>query len=202
MSEKLDKKPEVNTPEENLENVFEGAVNWNRFGGTNWQTPYKRDFCKRLVQYFNVGLGKFVASGIAGEKFVPETPPHFSKFARKIGVTEKTLYEWTEIYPEFKVAMDMANEMRNEVLKDNSLLGNYDTKIAAMFIHHYTEIKDKAVPPPIPQGLPIVFIDGINRFLEQRGEKPIALPGIEDAEVVEVQTEVAKDFKKFREEKK
>lgn len=194
--------------EERLDKVFDGSVDWRKFGG-NWQTPYKKEFCRRLVQFFNIELGHYVSGGIHGEKYVPHTPPHFTKFAREIGVTEKRLYEWAELYPEFKVAMDMALDMRNEVLKDNSLLGHYEAKVANLFLEHYAGVKPKSDGQQ-PSMLPVVFMDSFNRFLEQRGEKPIALPGIEDAEAKEVEkapsakpvvSGMGKDFKKFSEDR-
>lgn len=196
--------------EKRLESVFDKDVNWSKFGG-NWQTPFKREFCRRLIQYFNIELGKFVNGGMHGDRFVPNTPPHFTKFAREIGITEKRLYEWAEIYPEFKVAMDMATDMRNEVLKDNSLLGNYESKTAHLFLEHYAGIKPKAEAPQMAV-LPVGFVDGFNRFLEQRGEKPIALPevDVQEAEVKEPEkvpvakptvSGMGKDFKKFHEDR-
>lgn len=86
-------------------------------------------------------------SGAVSEKirYVPNTPPHFSEFARKIGVTTRTLKAWCRAHPEFKDAYDQCQEILEEFLIDNGLVGAYGA-IAMKFVAvNRSKMKDKSV---------------------------------------------------------
>lgn len=86
-------------------------------------------------------------SGAVSEKirYVPNTPPHFSEFARKIGVTTRTLKRWASKYPEFRDAYEQCQEIFEEFLIDNGLTGSYGA-IAMKFVAvNRSKMKDKVV---------------------------------------------------------
>lgn len=86
-------------------------------------------------------------SGAVTEKvrYVPNTPPHFSEFARKIGVTTRTLKRWASKHPEFRDAYEQCQEIFEEFLIDNGLTGSYGA-IAMKFVAvNRSKMKDKVV---------------------------------------------------------
>ena len=79
------------------------------------------------------------------ERFVPNTPPHFSEFARSIGVTTRTLNRWAREHPEFREAYQVCQEIFEEFLIDNGLMGSYGA-IAMKFVAvNRSKMKDKQV---------------------------------------------------------
>lgn len=76
-------------------------------------------------------------------KVVPNTPPHFSEFARKIGVTSQTLKNWAKKYPGFKVAYQQCQEILEEFLIDNGLTGAYGAVAMKFVAVNKTSMKDK-----------------------------------------------------------
>lgn len=182
--------------EERGESVFSGGkIDWRKMGITT--LPYSIDYCDKLMKYFDTSLGELIKG-----RFQANPMPHFSKFARSIGTTEEILNHWATIFPEWKFAMQLARDMRDEVLKDNALLGRYDSGVAKLFLSHFAGIKEKAEPPALT-GLSLAFAQGINHYLKQRGEEPIVLPGVEEADYTEVVEEkpvsdAGASFKEFR----
>ena len=86
-------------------------------------------------------------SGAVTEKVreVPATPPHFSEFARKIGVTTRQLKKWARDHEDFREAYETCQEIFEEFLIDNGLTGSYGA-IAMKFVAvNRTKMKDKVV---------------------------------------------------------
>lgn len=199
---------DAETPAERLDRVFSNQkLDWSKF--TEKRLPYDKKYCQKLIDFFSVGLGSESAGYLGAKIFKANPLPHLSAFAREIGTDEDTLNYWATIFPEWKAAMQMATDMRNELLKDNALLGNYDSKVATLFLGHYAGIKDKVEVVP-STGMPIEFMDKFDKYLQQRGEKPVlrTLPNTEEAEFTDVKpkeapavTEKGKAFKEFREKR-
>ncbi len=197
---------DAETPGERLDRVFSHQkLDWSKF--TEKRLPYDKKYCQKLIDFFSVGLGEEKVGYLGASSFKANPLPHLSAFARQIGTDEDTLNYWATIFPEWKAAMQMATDMRNELLKDNALLGNYDSKVATLFLGHYAGIKDKTEAPPNSGQLPLIFAQTFDRYLEQRGEPPVKLPApdVQDAEIVEPEapmppppvSEMGKEFKEF-----
>ncbi len=91
---------------------------------------YRSRYCKEIIEYF----GGFNEKGI----------PQLSKFARKVGVTLRTLENWKEKYPKFHDACEECIAIRDEILIDGGLMGRYNPQITK-FILENAKKKDEAV---------------------------------------------------------
>lgn len=114
---------------------------------------YHPGYCEQMIEYFDRPKMKEIIdsytwkSGAVSEKsrFVPNTPPHFSEFARSIGVTTRTLNKWARENPEFRNAHQICQEILEEFLIDNGLVGAYGA-IAMKFVAvNRSKMKDKQV---------------------------------------------------------
>ena len=114
---------------------------------------YHPGYCTEMVAWFDkpkVTETKDTytwKSGAVTEKVrkIPTSPPHFSAFARSIGVTTRTLKRWAAQHPEFGEAFETCNEILEEFLIDNGLSGNYGA-IAMKFVAvNKTKMRDKVV---------------------------------------------------------
>lgn len=114
---------------------------------------YHPGYAEQMLQWFDRPKTKKVydsytwKSGAVSEKerFVPNTPPHFSEFARSIGVTTRTLKKWARDHQEFRDAYQACEEILEEFLIDNGLVGAYGA-IAMKFVAvNRTKMKDKVV---------------------------------------------------------
>lgn len=76
---------------------------------------------------------------------IPATPPHFTEFARTIGVSNKKLKAWCRKYPEFADAYEMCEEIYEEFLIEHGLMGNYGAIMAKFVAVNKTKMKDKVV---------------------------------------------------------
>jgi len=114
---------------------------------------YHPGYAEQMVRYFDKPKVKKIydtytwKSGAVSEKerFVPATPPHFSEFARSIGVTTRTLKRWAAQHEEFREAYITCEEIYEEFLIENGLTGAYGA-IAMKFVAvNKTKMKDKVV---------------------------------------------------------
>ena len=81
---------------------------------------YKRSYCAEMVSYFENYSGKGI--------------PEFSKFARKIGVTTRTLENWVKKYPKFGEAYEICSEIKDERMKDGGLCGSYNSRVVIFLL--------------------------------------------------------------------
>lgn len=97
-------------------------------------TLYDPKYCEMLTDFFSVDYSEDkVIAKVSGKndyerEEVKETGlplPMFGQFARKIGVSRDTIYEWAKVYPEFSDAMKRAKVMQEEMLVSNALKGLY-----------------------------------------------------------------------------
>lgn len=133
---------------------------------------YHPGYCQQMLDWFDKPKTQVITdtytwkSGAVSEKerHVPATPPHFSEFARSIGVSTRRLKIWARDHEEFREAYVMCEEILEEFLIDNGLTGAYGA-IAMKFVAvNRTKMKDKVVTEN-------VTLD-INKVLDQiaRGE--------------------------------
>jgi len=139
---------------------------------------YQPAYCEMMIEYFDKPKAKRIVdyytwkSGAVSEKerFVPNTPPHFSEFARTIGVTAKKLEYWASQHPEFALAYDQCQEILEEFLIDNGLTGAYGA-IAMKFVAvNRSSMKDKQVTENIA-------VD-INKVLDQIADGKVRPGGL------------------------
>lgn len=139
---------------ENHPTVAESNTSFQPVAGEPVQPgEYHPGYIDQMLQYFDRPKMKEIIdtytwrSGSVSEKsrFIPNTPPHFSEFARKIGVTTRRLKQWCREYPEFREAYEQCQEIFEEFLIDNGLTGSYGA-IAMKFVAvNRSKMKDKQV---------------------------------------------------------
>lgn len=114
---------------------------------------YHPGYAEAMLQFFDKPKVKKIKdlytwkSGAVTEKVreIPATPPHFSEFARSIGVTTRQLKKWARDHDDFREAYETCQEIFEEFLIDNGLTGNYGA-IAMKFVAvNRTKMKDKVV---------------------------------------------------------
>lgn len=114
---------------------------------------YHPGYIDQMYAYFDRPKNKEIIdtytwkTGAVSEKirYVPNTPPHFSEFARQIGVPTRRLKQWAQKYPEFRDAYEACQEILEEFLIDNGLVGSYGA-IAMKFVAvNRSKMKDKVV---------------------------------------------------------
>lgn len=114
---------------------------------------YHPEYCKKMLEYFD--KPKMIEikdqytwkSGAVSEKsrFVPAPLPHFSYFARSIGVSTRQLKAWRRKHEEFREAWDQCQEIVDEFLIDNGLVGGYGPVAMKFVAVNRTNMKDKQV---------------------------------------------------------
>lgn len=113
-------------------------------------SKYERRFCKMLIDFFdippvnheNVTVVTRGGNAKTYPKDVAAPLPHFSEFARQIGVSLGTMQKWRETYPEFKEAHDRAFELQKKMFVNNTLAGHYNPIAARLFAHHMFNIRE------------------------------------------------------------
>lgn len=147
---------------------------------------YHPGYAEQMLRWFDRPKVKKIydtytwRSGAVSEKerFVANTPPHFSEFARSIGVTTRTLKRWARDHAEFGEAYQMCQEILEEFLIDNGLTGAYGA-IAMKFVAvNRTKMKDKVVQENVTVDINKV-LDGIAAGKIKPGGQ-LDLPGEED----------------------
>lgn len=112
---------------------------------------YHPGYCDQMLAFFDrpkmrETIETFTyKSGAVDErvKYVPNTPPHFSEFARKIGVTTRTLKKWAKDHPDFREAYDTCQEIFEEFMIDNGLTGGYGAVAMKFVAVNRTKMRDK-----------------------------------------------------------
>lgn len=112
---------------------------------------YYPGLAAEMVTYFDRPKVKEVLetftyrSGAVDEriKYVPNTPPHFSEFARQHGTTHRKLKLWAKKYPAFREAYDTCQEIFEEFMIDNGLTGAYGAVAMKFVAVNRTKMRDK-----------------------------------------------------------
>jgi len=79
------------------------------------------------------------------ERKIPNPPPHFSEFARTIGVTHATLKRWAKAHAEFAEFYDACQDIIQEFYIDNGVTGEYAGQFAIFAAKNTTKMKDVQV---------------------------------------------------------
>lgn len=82
-------------------------------------TKYKPEYCKAIVDYFDIPLVDAETGKTADPKFL-------AAFARSIGVCRDTLYEWCSAYPEFSDSYKKAKDLQKEFFIVQALQNRYN----------------------------------------------------------------------------
>lgn len=69
--------------------------------------------------------------------------PTFQGFAAEIGVTDDTLRNWAEQYPEFGGYYRMCKQLQEKILVTNAMMGNYNAQFAQFYAKNCLGYKDK-----------------------------------------------------------
>ena len=82
---------------------------------------------------------------IKSQKQVPwaVSLPTFQGFAAQIGVTDDTLRNWAEEYPEFGGYYRMCKQLQEKILVTNAMMGNYNAQFATFYAKNCLGYKDK-----------------------------------------------------------
>lgn len=75
-------------------------------------------------------------------KMLPNTPPHFSEFARSIGVTARKLKAWAKTHIEFGEYYDACVDIIQEFYIDNGITGKYAGQFSIFAAKNTTKMKD------------------------------------------------------------
>ena len=123
----------------------------NRGGFAN--SKYKPEYCEEIIKFFSVPHTRerlkcrfYDKTGnLSREEFeeVADDLPFFSKFARKIKTTTKTLNKWKEKHPEFCNSYNIAKELQKEFLVNNGLRGMYPPASFIFTAKNITDMKDE-----------------------------------------------------------
>lgn len=122
----------------------------NKLSGGAKATKYRREYARDIIKYFDITPTKEVTRGGRRETVINEYPM-FEGFAKKIGVTSRTLLSWCEKHKEFAEAYERCKDMQRYILVTNSLLSRYNSgfaKFIAMNHHGMSEKveRDDAIP--------------------------------------------------------
>ena len=142
-------------------------------------TKYKKKYCKEIVKYFDVPyfVKKKVVKIIKGipveyEEEVPNRIPLFEGFCREIGITQKTLVNWTAQYNEFLLAYERAKGLQKEMLVYLSI-NNYLNPAYAIFLtKNITDLKDKVEADVTTAGEKIESVN-LSSVLSELKEKSV-----------------------------
>ena len=98
---------------------------------------YKRSYCAEMIRYFENYSGKGV--------------PEFSKFARHIGVTTRTLENWVKKYPKFEEAYEICSEIKGERMTDGGLCGTYNSRVVIFLLEAERRRREAASSNEVPR---------------------------------------------------
>lgn len=138
------------------------AQKTNKNGTAGKPTAYDSKYCDDILEFFS---GKKYERVVIEEehketkqgrtdrvkyRYVPNDLPHLEAFARSIGVTYQTLYNWAHdkdkedkfVHPEFAEAYATAKQLQKEWLIDNGLMGNYPPASFIFVAKNITDMKD------------------------------------------------------------
>lgn len=120
-----------------------GKFTKNNNMGKPRATIYRRELCEELIKYVSTPPSKVMYDTRYNDqgkvirkipKIVAAGYPSFKGFAAKVGVTEKTLLEWTVKHKEFGEAYELAKDIQAHLLYQNGLNRQYDPGFARFLL--------------------------------------------------------------------
>ena len=120
---------------------------------------YRPQWCREVIEFFDVPA--FHITEVMkkdGTVSLVETAaelPTFAGFAKKIGTTCQTLFQWENTHPAFKEAMTRARDLQGNILLQNSLRGNYASSFAIFTAKNLLGWKDNREESPAQESLVI-----------------------------------------------
>lgn len=132
-------------------------------------TKYDPKYCEEIIKYFDIQPYKTVQVVTTGkndyekieEKEVPNDLRFIRGFANHIGVTQASIFEWSEKYPEFSIALKEAKELQREFMLQNGLRGLY---ASAPFIFAMKNMHGWRDEVPAPQELHLHFMNVLQQI--------------------------------------
>lgn len=133
-------------------------------------SKYRRKYCAELIDFFENAEPNYELPVEVQDKHgdvttkmtrVANPPPFLTKFARNIGVSRETLYEWGRVHPEFSDALKRAKEIMEEFLIENTLNGNYAQSFAIFMAKntiHWTDKTEQKHTHEFPESIKIEFV--------------------------------------------
>lgn len=107
-------------------------------------TAYKPEYCDLIIAHFDKEPFTTNFDEASGKTYRSAILlPTLTNFARTIGVSRATIYNWAEEHPEFLDAIKRAQELQEEVLMQNGLFGAYDKTFAIFTAKNICGWKDK-----------------------------------------------------------
>ena len=115
-------------------------------------TKYKPEYCDRLIAFFDVEpfredeiehLRKDGDVSYVELKRFANRLPTLRRFAREIGVSWRTVYNWKETKEEFLHALEEAEQIRQDFVNENGLNGIYNSAYAKFWAINMTKMRDR-----------------------------------------------------------
>lgn len=103
-------------------------------------TKYKESFPEEMIEYAKSFKRSKITGRYKTEK--PLSPPTIGGFAIKIGVSREVLYDWKDLYPEFKKAMEILMTVQEEHIVDINMRGIGNTTFSIFMLknnHGWTD---------------------------------------------------------------
>lgn len=120
-------------------------------GNTN-NLKYKKEYINEIDNYLKECHDEYEKvekqsseSAILYERKLKVNLPSIEGFSKYIGISRKTLYNWSDSYVEFENALDKISEAQKKVLIEKGLSGDYNSTIAKLVLsvnHNMIERKE------------------------------------------------------------
>ena len=115
-------------------------------------TKYDPKYCQEILEFFNVEPVRQTTKTITTkngttieeEGYLANPMPFLVDFCDKIGITKRTLLNWTEKHEEFLHAYTRAKEYQERHLVNNALVGNYNAGFASLVAKNWLGWKEKS----------------------------------------------------------
>lgn len=115
-------------------------------------SKYKSEFCQQLIAFFDVEpyedkplehYGKDGEVKWTDYKRMANKLPTMRNFAKEIGVSIDTVYEWVKQHKDFSDAFTQAKDLQKWFLIENGLNNCYNPAFAIFTAKNITDMKDK-----------------------------------------------------------
>lgn len=114
-------------------------------------TKYKPEYCQTLIEFFDVEpyedkplehYGKDGEVKWTDYKRMANKLPTLRNFAKEIGVSFDTVYEWVKQHKKFSDAFTQAKDLQKWFLIENGLNGCYNPMFAIFTAKNITDMRD------------------------------------------------------------